>query len=42
MGTTTLHYWVKSEGVFLHFQTEVNLPTFRWLFEPILDTIKLP
>ena len=40
---TEFNIWVRTESLNLRFSlTYGSLPVFRWIFEPILDTIKLP
>ena len=35
--------WVRSESLIMRFSSSYsNISVFRWVFEPILDTIKLP
>lgn len=37
----TFNIWVRSDSLILHFATGRDIPVFRWIFDPILDTIDL-
>jgi hypothetical protein len=42
-GTEEFDIWVRSESLIMRFLLAYpNISVFRWVFEPILDTIKLP
>ena len=36
------YIFVRTESLILRFDPQQGTATFRWIFEPILDTIKLP
>jgi len=42
-GGSEFYIWVRTESLILRFTPNLsNVPIFRWMFEPVLDTIKLP
>jgi hypothetical protein len=40
-GNSNIDIWVATDSLILRFSATGDIPTFRWIFEPILDTIDL-